>query len=521
MPKSLVIVESPAKAKTLEKFLGRDFKVLASYGHVRDLPRKGLGVDREHHYKPSYELLAGKEKTINELKKAAKAADNVYLAADPDREGEAISWHLQEALKPGAGKTIFRRVRFNEITKKAVLAAMEAGRRDRRTPRRRPAGPPHHRPARRLRGLGPPLEKDLAGPLRRPRPDGRPADHLRARERDRGVRPGRVLDGRRDAGGKDDPPPSRRDCPRSTARSSSSTGRTRACRTKRGRARARRGRRRDVDGDLRRDDRAAQEPGAALHHVAAPAGRGAPPRLRGAPHDADRPAALRRPEIPGRGTVGLITYMRTDSTRVSQDALTAVRELIGKQYGAESLPESARYFKSRRDTQDAHEAIRPTYLDLPPEEVEKHVAPEEAKLYRLIWQRFVASQMSPAVYDTTAAEIAAGKAALPGLGLDAEVPRLPRGLRHLRRGRGGSRQGHAEAAAALGRRDARSSSRSGPRRRRRSRRPASTRPRSSSSSRRTASAGRRRTPRSCARSRSGATSTAGTAASSRPPSAAP
>src|SRR5271154_727672 len=126
MAKSIVIVESPAKAKTLEKFLGKDFKVLASYGHVRDLPRKGLGVDREHAYAPSYELLAGKEKTINELKKAAKAADNVYLAADPDREGEAISWHLQEALKPGAGKgTIFRRVRFNEITKKAVLAAMD------------------------------------------------------------------------------------------------------------------------------------------------------------------------------------------------------------------------------------------------------------------------------------------------------------------------------------------------------------------------------------------------------------
>ena len=125
MAKNIVIVESPAKAKTLEKFLGKDFKVLASYGHVRDLPRKGLGVDREHDYQPSYELLAGKEKTINDLKRAVKSADNVFLAADPDREGEAISWHLQEALKPGAGKTVFKRVRFNEITKKAVLAAMD------------------------------------------------------------------------------------------------------------------------------------------------------------------------------------------------------------------------------------------------------------------------------------------------------------------------------------------------------------------------------------------------------------
>jgi DNA topoisomerase I len=115
-------------------------------------------------------------------------------------------------------------------------------------------------------------------------------------------------------------------------------------------------------------------------------------------------------EIPGRGTVGLITYMRTDSTRVSDDALTAVRELIEKQYGPESRPESPRYFKSRRDTQDAHEAIRPTYLDLPPDEVAKHVEPDQARLYRLIWERFVASQMTPAVYDTTAAEISAGKA---------------------------------------------------------------------------------------------------------------
>ncbi len=127
-------------------------------------------------------------------------------------------------------------------------------------------------------------------------------------------------------------------------------------------------------------------------------------------------------EIPGRGTVGLITYMRTDSTRVSQDALTSVRELIGKQYGTESMPESARYFKSRRDTQDAHEAIRPTYLDLPPEEVERYVAPDEAKLYRLIWQRFVASQMSPAVYDTTSAEITAGKAVYRASGSTLKFP---------------------------------------------------------------------------------------------------
>src|SRR5713226_6539040 len=123
--KSLVIVESPAKAKTLEKFLGKDFRVLASYGHVRDLPKKGLGVDRGRSYEPTYEVLAGKEKTLAELKRAARDVDTVYLAADPDREGEAISWHLQEALKPGSKGTIFKRVRFNEITRKAVVRAIE------------------------------------------------------------------------------------------------------------------------------------------------------------------------------------------------------------------------------------------------------------------------------------------------------------------------------------------------------------------------------------------------------------
>src|SRR5258706_11681476 len=122
--KNLVIVESPAKAKTLEKFLGKDFRVLASYGHVRDLPRKGLGVDRDNAYEPTYVVVPGKEKTLGELKKAARGATAVFLAADPDREGEAISWHLQEALKPSSKGVPFRRVRFNEITKKAVLQSM-------------------------------------------------------------------------------------------------------------------------------------------------------------------------------------------------------------------------------------------------------------------------------------------------------------------------------------------------------------------------------------------------------------
>jgi DNA topoisomerase-1 len=409
MPKSLVIVESPAKAKTLEKFLGRDFKVMASYGHVRDLPRKGLGVDRADHYEPTYEILQGKEKTINELKKAAKAADNVYLAADPDREGEAISWHLQETLKPGAGKTVFKRVRFNEITKKAVLAAMEqAGEIDSRRV--------DAQQARRI------IDRLV----------GYEVSDLLWKKIWRGLSAGRVqtvalriicereseieafvpvaywtVDARL----------SGRVPPEFTARLASFDG-----------AKLK------FDGD---DPRLADEAAAkavvdevskaewTVDSVESSERRKnpAPPFITSQLQQAAarRGFSVRRTmqiaqrlyegrEIPGRGTVGLITYMRTDSTRVSADALTAVRELIGAQYGPASMPESPRYFKSRRDTQDAHEAIRPTYLDLPPDEVAKHVAGDEAKLYRIIWERFVASQMSPAVYDTTSADIRAGRA---------------------------------------------------------------------------------------------------------------
>ena len=124
MAKSLVIVESPAKAATLGKFLGRDFSVMACYGHVRDLQKKGIAVDRARGYTPSYEILPGKERTVQDLKKAAKGADTIYLAADPDREGEAICWHLQEILKPGLPKTKFHRAEFHEITKAAVTRAV-------------------------------------------------------------------------------------------------------------------------------------------------------------------------------------------------------------------------------------------------------------------------------------------------------------------------------------------------------------------------------------------------------------
>ena len=408
--RNLVIVESPAKAKTLEKFLGRDYRVLASYGHVRDLPKKGLGVDRGNDYEPTYEVLKGKEKTLNELKKAAKGAAAVYLAADPDREGEAISWHLQETLKPGTKGTPFRRVRFNEITKNAVLAAMKnAGEIDARLV--------DAQQARRIidRLVGYEVSDLLWKKIWRGLSAGR-VQTVALRiicEREQQIEAFRpveywTLDADLEASA---PPPF-------TARLSSFEGEKLKFDGEDPRL--------DSEAKTERVRRAVEKAAWRVAKVETSERRKTPPppfitsQLQQAA--ASRFSfAVRRTmqiaqrlyegrDIPGRGTVGLITYMRTDSTRVSAEALTAVRELIGARYGAESLPESPRFFKSKRDTQDAHEAIRPTYLDLPPEAVEPHVAPEEAKLYRLIWQRFVASQMNPAVYDTVSAEIEAGPA---------------------------------------------------------------------------------------------------------------
>jgi DNA topoisomerase-1 len=422
MAKSVVIVESPAKAKTLEKFLGRDFKVLASYGHVRDLPRKGLGVDRTHAYEPTYEVLQGKEKTVNELKKAAKSAENVYLAADPDREGEAISWHLQQTLKPGAGKTTFRRVRFNEITKKAVLAAMEdAGEIDGRLV--------DAQQARRIidRLVGYEVSDLLWKKIWRGLSAGR-VQTVALRiicEREDEIEafvPVEYWTVDAELESKTPPP--------FTARLYSFDGE-----------------KLKFDGS---DPRLADEAAASrvreevekakwtVSSVETSERRKnpAPPFITSQLQQASARRlgfAVRRTmqiaqrlyegrEIPGRGTVGLITYMRTDSTRVSEEALRAVREHIAQKYGQDALPETARYFKSRRDTQDAHEAIRPTYLDLPPDEVAKHVEAGEARVYRLIWERFVASQMTPAVYDTTSAEITAGRAVYRASGSTLKSP---------------------------------------------------------------------------------------------------
>ena len=442
MAKSLVIVESPAKAKTINKFLGRDYIVKASMGHVRDLPKSKLGVDEDKNFAPQYTLLPAKKKTIEELKKAAEKADNIYLAADPDREGEAICWHLYEVLK--GGKRKFFRVLFNEITKKAVVQAFEQ-------PREIDANKVDAQQARRIldRLVGYKISPLLWEKVRRGLSAGR-VQSVALRiivDREREIRafkpeeywsiiavltpeetPGKPLDaasriafeakliGPVDASGK-------------------------AARTEIGSDAAAR----DILSGLGVDLAALPDllaEGVSIlparssgivwrtHSVTAKEKKKnpAPPfttsKLQ---QDASRrfgfPVAktmrvaqglYEGKEVGDRGSVGLITYMRTDSTRVSNEALTDVRAYIAATYGDKALPEKPRIYRAAKEIQDAHEAIRPTFLDLPPQAVKDALTPEEWKLYSLIWNRFVASQMEPAVYDTTTVDIEAKRASGSG-----------------------------------------------------------------------------------------------------------
>src|SRR5450830_280125 len=406
MAKSLVIVESPAKAATL----GKDFTVMACYGHVRDLQKKGIAVDREHGYAPSYEILPGKERTVQDLKKAAKSAETIYLAADPDREGEAICWHLQEILKPNLPKTIFHRAEFHEITKAAVTHAISH-------PGVIDQDRVNAQQARRIidRLVGYEVSDLLWKKIWRGLSAGR-VQTVALRiicERETAIEAFRPVEyWAMDAELQASAPPA------FTARLFAFDGQKLKFdgtdpRLADGEAGERV--RKDVLGaawKVTRVETAERRKNPPPPFITSQLQQAAARRLsfsvRRTMQIAQRLYEGR--DIPGRGTVGLITYMRTDSTRVSEDALASVREHIRTRYGPETLPESPRYFKSKRGTQDAHEAIRPTYLDLAPEAVTPHLSPEEAKLYRLIWERFVASQMAPAVYDATSAEIEAGNA---------------------------------------------------------------------------------------------------------------
>jgi DNA topoisomerase-1 len=405
MAKSLVIVESPAKAATLGKFLGKDFTVMACYGHVRDLPKKGIAVDREHGYTPTYEVLPGKERTVADLKRAAKGADTIYLAADPDREGEAICWHLQEILKPGSPKTTFHRAEFHEITKSAVTRAVQ-------NPGVIDQNRVNAQQARRIidRLVGYEVSDLLWSKLWRGLSAGRVQTVTlriiveRESERERFVPvpyfsvpvtlkkgetafPARVVlwKGERLKFDGTDP----RFASAADAEAARAHVEGAAISVVK------------VDAKERKSSAPPPFTTSKLQQGAARVGFS----VRRTMQIAQR--LYEGKTIGERGTIGLITYMRTDSTRTAEEALAAVRDFIGRTYGPGALPDEARRFRQKKDAQDAHEAIRPTSLDLPPEAVARYLAPDELKLYRLIWNRFVASQMSPSVSEVTSVDIEA------------------------------------------------------------------------------------------------------------------
>jgi DNA topoisomerase I len=399
--KNLVIVESPAKAKTINKYLGKDFQVKASMGHVRDLPKKKLGVDVKKGFVTEYEVLATRKKVLDELKAAAKDAGTVYLAADPDREGEAICWHLAEELGIKSKKKV-RRVVFNEITKRAVEDAFK-------NPADIDEKKVDAQQARRIldRLVGYKVSPILWDKVRRGLSAGR-VQSVALRmicDREREIRAfvaeeyWSVLAHL-----------SASEPPVFPANLVKHQGKNIEI----------------VNGEQAAVVRADLE--AASFRVAKVTARErkrnpVPPfitsKLQQEAFKKLRFSVKKTMQVAQRlyegvelgpdGSVGLITYMRTDSVRVANDALDAVRGRIANTYGEDYLPEKPNFYKSKKDAQDAHEAIRPSYMDRDPESIKKYLGKDELALYKLIWNRFVASQMRPAVFDETVVDIEAGE----------------------------------------------------------------------------------------------------------------
>ncbi len=402
MAKSLVIVESPTKAKTIGKYLGKQYVVKASLGHIKDLPKNDLAVAVDNDFEPRYEVIEGKKKLISELKAAAKGMDSVYLAADPDREGEAICYHLQEELQ-GSKKnnaTKIYRVMFNEITKNAIQKAFEK-------PLQVNINLVEAQQARRVldRLVGYKISPLLWDKVRRGLSAGR-VQTVALRlivDREREIR---AFQKREywtiDASLAAKKPPV-----------------LKAHFTKRNDESIELPNEETVTGLLAQLDDAKY----AVHSVSTREKKRNPvapfitstlqqESSRKLRFSVKRTMILAQRlyegvEIGDEGAVGLITYMRTDSTRVSSDAQDEVRAMIGERYGKDFVPEKPNIYKSKKDAQDAHEAIRPSSALRTPDDVASFLQEDELKLYRLIWMRFVASQMMPAVFDQTTIDVAA------------------------------------------------------------------------------------------------------------------
>src|SRR4030066_806414 len=400
--KSLLIVESPAKVKTLSKFLGKDFTIKASIGHVKDLPRKELGVDVENNFTPTYIAIEGKEKVLKELKKAAKDVDKVFLGPDPDREGEAIAWHIAEELSGDSDKIL--RVEFNEITERAVTEAIKH-------PRKINKSLVDAQQARRVldRLVGYKLSPLLWRKVQRGLSAGRVQSAAlriivdREREIQNFVRKeywtieaelAKSLPKAKKAGfralligladGKKVSIPNQQEASR-------------------------------IEGELKKADYSVKKVA-----VKESSRQPAPPFItstrqqeawRKLRFTAQRTMIIAQQLYEGiplgeEGSVGLITYMRTDSTHVAAGAIAETRDFIASKYGARFVALHPRSFAKRgKWAQEAHEAIRPTRIHREPDHIRSYLKPEQLKLYELIWKRMVASQMPAASMDTTTVEI--------------------------------------------------------------------------------------------------------------------
>lgn len=464
MPKSLVIVESPAKARTIERYLGKDYSVKSSLGHIKDLPKKHLGVDVEKGFEPTYVIIPGKEKTIHELRRAAKKVDAIYLAADPDREGEAICAHLAEVLTEdgGAGRRTakrkkavkkrtekteardgrrFLRVTMNEITRPGVRQAFEnPGQIDRNLV--------DAQQTRRIldRLVGYEVSPLLWDKVKRGLSAGR-VQTVALRlvvERERLIRAfvsqeywtilanlaageppafdAKVLEYR---GEKLTIP-------------NEEQARKHAAALEQARF--------QVDAVQQKERRRYPVPPFITSTMQQEAAR----KLR---FSVKRTMMLAQRlyegiELGKEGSAGLITYMRTDSTRVSQEALNEARAVIPERYGRHYLPAQPRLYRSKRGAQDAHEAIRPTSAGRTPESLRPYLQEDEFKLYQLIWQRFLASQMAEAVFDQTTIDIRAGDYRLRASG---SVPKFDGFLAVYEEGKDEARRAEEEEEAEAGR----------------------------------------------------------------------
>ncbi len=421
MAKNLVVVESPAKAKTIGKYLGSDYRVMASIGHIKDLPSKGLGVDVQNNFEPTYEVIPdakkrNNRKIVSELKSAAKEAEAIYLAADPDREGEAICQHLAEEIVPKRPKKPHFRVMFNEITKRAVQEAFKE-------PKAIDENLVNAQQARRVLDrlvgykVSPLLCRTIGGRLSAGRVQSVALRMVVEREREienfvkteywtiaanLSAKLPPAFDARLLKVGEQTVKTSNFD--QEIRKNETLIGNEEQARSIVEEAERQQFVVSEVTTKERRRNPVPPFITSKLQQEAS--------RKLGFPVKKTMMVAQKLyegVELGADGSVGLITYMRTDSTRVSEAALGEARDFINAQYGAAYLPEKAVHYRSKKDAQDAHEAIRPTDVSRTPDAVARYLSKDELKLYRLVWQRFVASQMNPAVYDQTTIDIEAGR----------------------------------------------------------------------------------------------------------------